>query len=156
MSSTKDSPVSYEPQPWRTKNVTASTAPTIETYKVSRGEDGLIVWEAPDGMRYFLDPANAPIDKYSFVRDGNGKKVMAYKPSSTGDGELVVSLEGAVSIACTLLHDEDDVPRKYYFATDARNNNPLERPAFILRAEGLSNSPVQRFALLRVMCLQLT
>lgn len=154
MSSIKETSVSYEPQPWRTKNVTASAAPTIETYRLYGTLDNLIVWEAPDGMRYFLDPANAPIDKYSFVRDGNGKKVMAYKPSSTGDGELVVSLEGAVSIACTLLHYEDDFPRKHYFATDSGGNNPLERPAFILRAEGINNNPVPRAASFRVMCVK--
>lgn len=152
MSSTKETSVSYEPQPWRTKNVAASAAPTIETYRL-RTPDKIIEWYAPDGMRYFLDPANAPIDKYLFVRDGNGKKVMAYKPSSTGDGELVVSLEGSVSIACTLLHDEDDVPRKQYFATDAGNNNPLDRPAFILRAEGERNNPVPRFSSFHIMCV---
>ncbi len=153
MSSIKETSVSYEPQPWKTTDVTASAAPIIETYRLYGTNDSLIVWEAPDGMRYFLDPVNAPVDVYSFVRDGNGQKVMAYKPSSTEDGELVLSLEGAVSIACTLLHDEDDVPRKYYFATDA-NQNPLDRPAFILRTEGLKNSPVLRNSQFRVMCVE--
>ena len=70
---------------------------------------------------------------------------MAYKRDKNGgDGWLVLSLDGAPSRIATLLHDEDDIPRKYYFSTDAKDdpNNPLQGPAFLLRCEGLRGSPV--------------
>ncbi|MGK7894362.1 MAG: hypothetical protein AB4372_12255 [Xenococcus sp. (in: cyanobacteria)] len=128
---------------------------TIKLYKLFRGEDRFVKWNAPDGQTYSIDALNpAPEGQWAITLDSQGKPVMAYRPRSNGpssDGELVVSLDGAPSHIATLLHEEDDYPRKYYFATDVYHNNPLDRPAFILRAEGISDMPVQRWVGLRVM-----
>lgn len=88
------------------------------------------------------------------VFDTKGIPVIAYRYSGKSDGELVVSLEGANSIAATLLHNEDDVPRKYYYATDGKNNTELKRPAFILKAEGISRCPVQKCCGLKIMTVR--
>ncbi|MGF1465638.1 MAG: hypothetical protein ACFCGT_05860 [Sandaracinaceae bacterium] len=80
------------------------------------------------------------------------KPVMGWRTRSNDDDEIVVSLEGAPSIMATLSSNEDDFPKKYYFATDGGNNNPLGRHAFILRVEGYSHQcPVDRWAHLVVM-----
>ena len=128
--------------------------PTIKLYELSRGASRFVKWVGPDGKAHYIDVLNPPTGNlWAITNDSAGKPVMAYKPGfhPGEDGELVVSLEGALSIVATLMHNEDDFPRKYYFATDSKNNNPLDRPAFILRCEGLRQSPVEKWASLRVM-----
>ncbi len=129
---------------------------TIKLYQLSRGGDRFVKWSGPDGDTHSIDALNpAPPGQWAITQDSNGQSVMAYRPGGfpggPADGELVVSLKGAPSIAATLLHEEDDFPRKYYFATDGENNNPLGHAAFILRAEGISDMPVARWANFRVM-----
>ena len=129
------------------------TMPTIKLYELSRVGDQLVKWVGPDGDTHTIDVVNAaPLNSWKFTQDSDGRPVMAYREVPSGsDGTLVVSLDGAPSIMATLLHNEDDFPRKYYFATDGGNNNPLGRPAFILQAEGENRSPVDRWANFRVM-----
>ena len=123
-------------------------AHTINLYSLSRTDNRFVKWNAPAGHSYFIDVSGND----TVTLDVNGQPVMAYeKGKNGGDGKLVVSLDGAPSISATLLHSEDDKPRKYYFATDGWNNNPLNRPAFILQAEGLKGSPVESWARLVVM-----
>jgi hypothetical protein len=120
----------------------------IKLYALGRGGDGFVVWKGPDGDTHSLDADNPPnpADSWAIVQDSQNRPVMAYSPSAFGsDGTLYVSIEGAPSRAATLLHDEDDAPRKLYYATDNGNGteNPLGRPAFILRGEGMRDCPVQ-------------
>ena len=129
---------------------------TIELYQLSRAGDGFVQWMGPDGDTHSINAINpAPPGQWAITQDSHGCPVMAYRPGGfsggPADGELVVSLDGAPSLIATLLHEQDDVPRKYYFATDAGNNNPLGRWAFILRAEGISDMPVARYVNFRVM-----
>lgn len=129
----------------------------IELYQLRRGGDDLVKWTAPDGNTYTINVSNPPNppNQWAITYDANQKPVMAYSPDALGsDGTLVVSLDGAGSLAATLLHEEDDTPRKYYFATDTGNTTsttPLGRWSFILRTEGLSDSPVVRWANFKVM-----
>ncbi|MGE3803026.1 MAG: hypothetical protein AB7H80_18560, partial [Candidatus Kapaibacterium sp.] len=93
----------------------------LNLYRLWRENNSDVKWQGPDGVTHSIDisnPPNPPND-WAHTLDSNGKWVMAYKPGLSGeDGTLVVSLAGAPSIKATLLHDEDDTPRKYYFATD--------------------------------------
>jgi hypothetical protein len=123
-------------------------------YYLRRHPSGVIYWDAPDGTTYGLDPADAVPYQWITVKDADGKPVMAYYTKPGVDSILVVSLDGANSLAATLLHAEDDTARRvYYFATDAGNTNVLNRPAFILRAQGFEDSPIEVNANFYVMCV---
>ena len=130
----------------------------ITLYRLYRERDSFVKWQGLDGDTHSIDAANpAPVGQWAFTLDSNSRPVMAYRlgygDGHFSDGELVVSLEGAPSLLATLLHEGDDTPRKYYYATDGGwgNSNPLNRPAFILRAEGIRDMPVVRYAGFRVM-----
>lgn len=127
---------------------------TVELYSLSQDGSGVITWKGPDGDTHSLDVNNpAGPGEYTIENDSNGKPVMAYKVGQGGDdGELVVSLEGAPSLAATLLHNEDDFPAKYYYATDTGNSrNPLGRWSFRIKTEGRKNSPFENWANFNVM-----
>ena len=125
----------------------------MQTFDLYDDCDGIVKWEAPDGKIYQLDTSKAEKGEWFFTYDENDLPVMAFKTAPSRDGELVVSLDGAKSFAATLLHNEDDTPRKLYFATDAGNNNPLKRPAFILRVSKIEGCPVAKCARFSVLCV---
>ncbi len=134
--------------------VAPTTNPPIEMFNLRSDPNGRITWVAPDGNPYTLDPANAQPFQWLLVNDNNGKPVMGLYKKPNVDAILVVSLEGAKSIAATLLHAEDDTARRvYYFATDAGNTNALNRSAFVLRAQGFEDSPLEVNANFFVMCV---
>ena len=120
----------------------------------SEGTDAIVNWNSPEGGTYRLDPAEAVPGEWLVVNDDAGLPVMAFLHEPGSDGTLVLSIDGAITNRALLVHHEDDFPRKYYYATDAGNNNELGRRAFILRAEGIEGSPVARNAGLRVLCLR--
>jgi hypothetical protein len=124
----------------------------VETYAVSADERGVVRYEAPDGGTYELDPGLAASGRWLTVEDQTGRPVMGYLSRPGENGTLLLSLEGACSLAATLLHDGDDLPRRYVYATDEGNENELGRPAFILRAENVEGCPVARWAGFRVLC----
>ncbi len=131
-----------------------TTNTPIEMFYLRRHPTGLIIWEAPDGNTYQLDPAAAQPYQWLLVNDANGRPVMGLYTKPNVDAILVVSIDGAKSIAATLLHAEDDTARRvYYFATDAGNTNALNRPAFVLRAQGFEDSPIEVNANFFVMCV---
>ncbi len=128
--------------------------PPIQMYYLRRHPSGTIYWHAPDGKIYGLDPADAKPYQWLTVDDDNGKPVMALYTKPGIDAILEVSLDGANSVAATLLHAEDDNARRvYYCATDLGNTTVLQRPAFKLRAQGFEDSPIEVNANFYVMCV---
>ena len=150
----------------------------LALYSLRTDGNGVISWNAPDGKIYQLDPRGAPLAQWIYVNDTNGKPVMAYMSNPptqgvgytvglrgksqpfkenpvTGDGVLVLSIDKAPGFSATLLCEENDVAdRQYYYATDGGNHNPLERPAFILRAAGIKGSPLKQYAGFRVLIIE--
>lgn len=121
---------------------------TFKFFNLSSDGSGKVKYNAPDGQAYILDPSQAGSGWHK-VYDTNQKPVMAFRrgvSSTDFDGELVVSLDGAGSIMSTLLHNEDDYPRKCYYSSDGGNNNPLNRAAFSLRVDGEIQCPVQKWS----------
>jgi hypothetical protein len=128
----------------------------MATYKLSRDGASIVKWEAPDGSTYELDLSQATPGQWHIINNSVGQAVMAYLTKPGQDGELVLTLEGSkAGIAATLLHQEDDRPRKLYFSTDGGNNNPLQAPAFQLKCEGVEGSPVQPWAAYQVLCVEI-
>jgi hypothetical protein len=125
---------------------------SVETYAVSADEQGVVRYEAPDGQAYELDPELGAPGRWLIVEDRTGRPVMGYLTRPGEDGTLLLSLDGACSLAATLLHDGDDFPRSYACATDEGNENELGRPAFILRAAGVEGCPVAPWAGFRLLC----
>ena len=121
--------------------------------------EGTIKYKAPDGKTYEFDPQTVPSDgRWHVVQhDDLNRPVLALrKHNGKRDAELAVSIEDSTTRpSVTLLHDEDDFPRKYYIAADAYNDdNPLNRPALKIKCEGESVSPVPRNAALKVMMVK--
>ncbi len=112
-----------------------------ELYTLWADKNGMVWWNCPDGYRYGLMPRDG-----AMTFDIKGKPVMYYNK-----GVLEVSLDGAISYSATLLHLDDDIPRKLYYATDGGNFTKLKRLAFILRAQGIKGCPVQKNAQYQVM-----
>ena len=126
--------------------------------RTTRYRTPIVKWlgpnSGPDG--YTLDVSSSIPDSWVYAYDSERKPVMAFKPGGSGeDGTLLLSIDGAPSLIATLLHAEDDEPRKYYFATDGNHvENVLKRPAFILKCEGYSDCPVQEQAQFFVMIVK--
>lgn len=132
----------------------------FRTYRLWRDSSSFVSWQGPDGDTHSIDVSNpAELGEYAITRDSSGKPVMAYRVGEPGsnfpDGEIIVAIDGAPSSAATLLHYDDDIPRKYYYATDSNSSNPLGRKAFRIRTEGLRESPIARYASLLVMSVPL-
>ena len=128
--------------------------PPIQMYYLSRHYTGAIYWHAPDGTIYGLNPADAKPYQWLRVNDDDGKPVMALYTKPGVDAILEVSIDGANSVAATLLHAEDDNARRvYYCATDLGNTTVLQRPAFKLRAQGFEDSPIEVNTNFYVMCV---
>lgn len=83
---------------------------------------------------------------------------LAYRVNASGDSILYFNLVGVPSIACTLLHDEDDWPRPgYYFATDGGNDVAAvwgngATKTFMLSREGVTGLPVGPYSSFQIMC----
>jgi hypothetical protein len=123
----------------------------VETYAFSADEDGVVRYEPPGGRTYELDPRLAAPGRWLLIEDQTGRPVMGYRTQPGENGTLLLSLDGACSLAATLLHEGDDFPRRYQYATDEGNENQLGRPAFILRAENVEGCPVAPWAGFRVL-----
>lgn len=101
-----------------------------------------------------MNPVDAKPCEWLTVNDDDGKPVMALYTKPGIDAILEVSIDGANSVAATLLHAEDDNARRvYYCATDLGNTTVLQRPAFKLRAQGFEDSPIEINANFYVMCV---
>jgi len=106
----------------------------VDRYPFSR-LDQTVRYRGPTGEQTTLDISSCSAGGWCC----NSSNTICYYSQSGQDSILAFSLEGAASIACTLLHDEDDSPSRskgIYFATDGGNNSPLGTwTAFFSREE---------------------
>ena len=69
---------------------------SFKTYYLRAYQNGKVVYDAPDGKRYTLDPATAGNDWIYENEQNSGKPVIAYRRGNRyRDGVLAVSLDGA-------------------------------------------------------------
>ncbi|KHD06870.1 hypothetical protein PN36_10060 [Candidatus Thiomargarita nelsonii] len=97
---------------------------------------------------------------------GDGKKQLqnewiAYRPGNNKkDAILYFNLNGSPSIACTLLHDEDDSLRSgFYFATDGGNDvesiwGKKGIHTFALSREGVASYVTGGWATHKILCVK--
>ena len=150
----------HKKETWRNAAQTADAKDSrINLYTLGADANGIIRWSAPDGNNYYLDPRSARPGVWAIVRDTDGNERLGYYHGGSSDSKLVLSLEGANSIASTLLHSEDDVADVvYYLSTDGGNNNPIDPQktdnCLILRAKGVRGAPVKAYRGFKVMTVR--
>lgn len=124
-----------------------------ERYSFSHNPDtGFLSYNTPSGTTAQLQVASCATDMWCCT--GN-YEICYYNYSGSYDDMVALTLEGGRSISCTLLHHEDDTPRKVYFATDAYNGCPSQtpgKPCFLLREEGNTSCPVRPWAGFEIIC----
>lgn len=105
--------------------------------RIDRPDAATIKYTMPDGTMHSITVGAG-------TADVTGTHI-AYRPGGAGDGRLYFNLAEAPSINCTLLNDEDDVPRiGRYMATDSGNGQNAiwgntTTPTFVLAREGVPN-----------------
>ena len=152
----------------------------IEAYRLKRypgKKKDIIEWYAPElqnsdpdhftlsvkiadmnpGQWYTATPQNTGITKIALIKQPGNQYF-----GSADDAVLVVSLKDACSRAAVLFHEGDDqADRIYYYATDSGNqthdkvpNWPEDQWAFILRASGQSDCPIDHYRDFLIGCLK--
>ena len=129
---------------------------TIERIRLpGRPDSDVIRWTGPNGTHEIDMTRTTP--PWTTTLDHDGRVVMAVSPERTIDPFLVVSLRGAPSLKAFLVHDEDDRPRGYYYATDLGNDLDFipdwaeDDWAFILRSDSTGDAPIDLNSRFRVM-----
>ena len=131
---------------------------TIELYDIWREWGTIVKWKGPGGIVHQVDTSDVPASKWAYDNDDDPN--IGYRQGYAGiPGRIVVSLEGNPSghrVAATLLHKEDDVPRRVMFATDGGNGSHghpklNKKPTFILEVSNFRDCPVEINAGYRVM-----
>jgi hypothetical protein len=129
-----------------------------EIQAVETGYEKFHLWKKDDGFVRYITPSGtkAGLQVTACVQDTwcctGGYEICYYNYSSSADDELQLTLSGAHSIACTLLHDEDDTARKQYFATDSGNDCVSSEKCFKLREEGNQTAPVRAWGGFYIIC----
>jgi hypothetical protein len=119
-----------------------------ETYTVWGRPDGEIGYSAPSGISAFLQPSACTPDQWCC---SPGFEICYYDFSGNQEDELQLTLEGARSLACTLLHFEDDVANRLYMGTDADTCHSGE-PCLKLREVGSTGPPVDPYEGFKIIC----
>ena len=138
------------PQGIRSATGVQAAFPTM--LNLSRGGSTVISATTPGGSATSLDVAGAT----GLVSNG----LLAYVPGSGGgDGRIYLNINGIPSMACTLLHAEDDGIRYgLAFATDVGNGmtsiwgNSNTR-TFMLSQQGNAGLPLGINASYRILCM---
>ena len=140
-------------QKWREEK--PRFTPDVELYTLSANGNNLVSWNAPDGFTYSLSYSNLLPNVWYCTNDVNGNPAICYKKFSNGaDAILWLTLKGANSISCTLLHREDDTATHTYIGTDGGNNSPIGTWSFALRRHRAPIRPVANWAAYQVMCVR--
>lgn len=135
-----------------TSATTPKSAPNL--YGFSRVGDTIVRYTTPSGNSLGLNVATCAQDTWCCTQGSEGYEICYYNYSSSADDMMTFTLDGATSIRCTLLHNEDDAPRKLYFATDGGNNcvPGSNKPCFMLRSAGDTGAPVRAWASYLIAC----
>jgi len=103
-------------------------------------DDRDTVWYiGPTGVKTVLDLTSCTTEGWCC----NAENTICYYHKSGEDSMLEFSLQGAPSRTCLLLHDEDDRPKKLYYATDGGNDCQLGEVCVRLRHEGATGNPIR-------------
>ena len=115
----------------------------IGIYPFSRGGDAeasIIRYRGPTDQQTTLD-VSACSERWCC----NSANTICYYSEAGKDSVLAFNLEGANSISCTLLHDEDDTSSRskgIYFATDGGNQSPLGTWTAFFSRDGVEGVPL--------------
>ena len=113
-----------------------------------------------DGNMHFNTPDGQSI---SVAMDGSiavDTPYITFRPgvADGADGVLYFNIDASPTIACTLLHNEDDVVRRgYYFATDSGNGKigiwgEDGIGTFEIAREGVPGLPIANYGSFAIMC----
>lgn len=126
----------------------AGMAHTVPDGSITLKKMGLskyYVIKRDDTVKYTGPSGETSLDLTNCTAEGwccNAENTICYYHKSDRDSMLEFSLEGAPSTGCLLLHDEDDKPRKMYYATDSGNQCHMGISCAKLRREGARESPI--------------
>jgi hypothetical protein len=115
----------------------------IEKYRFSYIEEAgsIIQYTDPNGLLTSLNPAICGDGQWCC----NNSNSICYYNGTSDDSILQFSLQGAPSVACVLVHYDDDRPSKskgLYYATDAGNQCNTGGPCASLSREGATDVPM--------------
>ncbi|HSJ56843.1 MAG TPA: hypothetical protein VLC95_06665 [Anaerolineae bacterium] len=114
---------------------------SLHTYTFRRINTDLIYYKGPSGIEETLDLSQCGAEGWCCDTGQN----ICYFHQAGVDSILEFSLAGASSYACTLLHDEDDIPntsKGLYFATDGGNQCYMAKPCARLSKDGVEGPAV--------------
>ncbi len=120
-------------------------------YYLSRGSGTIISYATPTNGTFTLDFSTCATDTWCCT---SGQEICLYNYSDPNlDDILELTLAGSNSLACTLLHYEDDQPRKYYYATDGGNDcGGMNTWCFRLKREGGNSNPIYTNSNFYIIC----
>lgn len=144
-------------EPWASpEQVSQFRNSIVNLFRITRLNDNVIRWDAPDGNRYFLNTEDLAGNNEVVTRKPNtGEPVMGLKKHNNGVTRMWLSIKGANSIIGTLFHLEDDVPRNIHLATDTKGGplfeNGVKIPAVVIENHDDPNNPIPKAANYMVM-----
>ena len=124
---------------------------SLHSYEFWRENDTVIHYYGPSGIEATLDLSTCEAEGWCC----NASNTVCYYQRSGVDSILEFSLEGSPSIACTLLHEDDDLPsssKGLYFATDGGNHCHMGKPCARLSRAGVQGSPIAIFTSYYWLC----
>jgi hypothetical protein len=110
-------------------------------YKFRRGGDDIVHYWGPSGQKTELDLSTCAAGEWCC----NAEKTICYHYESGTDSILEFNLDGAPSLTCVLLHNEDDWPRYSQgiaYATDGGNQSHTDGDNAKFSREGVEGIPI--------------
>jgi hypothetical protein len=114
-------------------------------YKFRRGGDDIVHYWGPSGQETELDLSTCAAGEWCC----NAEKTICYHHESGTDSVLEFNLDGAPSITCVLLHNEDDRPRYSQgisYATDGGNQSHTDGKNAKFSRAGVEGIPINNAA----------
>jgi len=124
----------------------------LAKYDFWHGSQHFIHYRGPTGQETTLDPASCSSEALCCNADNS----ICYYPRSSADSILEFSLDGAPSIGCVLVHNDDDVlhaSKGLYYATDGGNSCYINDSGCArLSKNGVSGNPINFAAQYAWLC----